>query len=770
MGVDKQVPEASDFEADPSNSKHDVSSLGPDAAAQPPPPSHHHESLDFNEASALSRGSGPLLASTVSAESRLFQPSSLPFKVADLKALVTDESWLAPLQSPKGSPGLFSRRPSTAADDLTVTSFPAMKSRMEITEDEEIEEIAGGHNAPFNNRLDQQHSSTLSPARPSSSATEASLLVRSQPRLSFDSPEVLLTNFDQHTCGILSVRDGPYENPWRVAIWPIAHEFPALRHAILSMSAFHASRSRPEMKVPGCEHMGKSIQNLSKGLGLGNMPQDVALATSLALAFAVSWDVHISTGIQHLRGGKELANEALKMVQQKKIADPARVARIKFLCNTWLYMDVIARLTSLDVEERAEIDMRLWSQIDPFGTSDEIDPLMGCATTLFPIIGRAANLVQRVRRSVTNSISIVSDARELKEELMKWQPRAYLNKPADPTCDIEDSIQTAEAYRWATLLYLHQAVPEIPSRTSAQLAQKVLIYLATVPLTSRTTIVHIYPLLAAGCEASHPEDREFVRDRWVAMSQRMQIGNVEKCCEVVRAVWERRDEPMVTTIRSRQESLVPRMGNLTFSSVLSELTGSNPLEADEPCGTLLGNSGHTMPEETVIFHGMPPALGAIESSRTSRKRNFSSSSAFPEPQCQTSPKPRRGSGRFKMRHHPLVDLVETVEDIGFERTVRGREHWVGVMKDWKWEGTCCSCLFWWLFCGNRAQTLMENECSPAWITILRLLTMIRSVGLAQGAGLAYGTHGNGCIVTDTFGPISCSHLIMCCFWLRFLYF
>lgn len=33
--------------------------------------------------------------------------------------------------------------------------------------------------------------------------------------------------------------------------------------------------------------------------------------------------------------------------------------------------------------------------------------------------------------------------------------------------------QTAEAYRYATLLYLHQAVPEIPSMYCAQLADKV---------------------------------------------------------------------------------------------------------------------------------------------------------------------------------------------------------------------------------------------------------------------------------------------------------
>ena len=39
--------------------------------------------------------------------------------------------------------------------------------------------------------------------------------------------------------------------------------------------------------------------------------------------------------------------------------------------------------------------------------------------------------------------------------------------------------------------------------------------------------------------------------------------------------------------------------------------------------------------------------------------------------------------------------IDSTESIDYDRTVRGRLHWVGVMKDWCWEGTnkapinCC---------------------------------------------------------------------------------
>ncbi|KAK1007600.1 hypothetical protein LTR54_006326 [Friedmanniomyces endolithicus] len=180
-----------------------------------------------------------------------------------------------------------------------------------------------------------------------------------------------------------------------------------------------------------------------------------------------------------------------------------------------------------------------------------LDPLMGCANTLFPLIGRVANLVRRVCRSQTNSPAVISQANDLKLALETWDPPAFIERPEDPTTDVQHTLQTAEAYRWATLLHLHQSVPELPGPNSTELAQRVLQYLATVPLASRTVIVQIYPLMVAGCEAATSEDRQWVRDRWQAMSARMRIGVIDKSATVTEEVWRRRDayEAQPTTRR-----------------------------------------------------------------------------------------------------------------------------------------------------------------------------------------------------------------------------
>ncbi|KAJ9255460.1 transcriptional regulator family: Fungal Specific TF [Paecilomyces variotii] len=476
----------------------------------------------------------------------------------------------------------------------------------------------------------------------SAPAVDATLLFR-QPDLGCGSPEMLVVRFDKRTCGILSVKDGASENPWRTAVWPLAKDSPALYHALFALTAFHSSKENPTFRVQGVEHMRKSILYMVQGIS--NMRTDAALATTLALAFAESWDRHTSTGIQHLRGAKALVSQALRgRARTERHADD--LARLRFLYNTWVYMDVIARLTSLDGGGREEIDISPFAM--PSNAVHEIDPLMGCASTLFPLIGRAANLIQRVRTSESNSIAIISQAIELKTLIEQWEPPQFFEPPEDPTSDVQHSYQSAQAYRWATLLYLHQAVPEIPSESCADLAKRVLILLATVPLSSRTTIIHIYPLLAASCEADTQEDREWIMERWSAMQNRLMIGNIDRCLEVVREVWSRRDAYEAEKQR-RQRRFPARAGSYVA-----------------PVDTMKRKSSHGPP-----MGGDPDVSGFYGLTEPWKKRAVNATGDTP--MTLSTPSSRRSS------------VASPLDNIEFEKTVRGRLHWITVMRDWNWE-------------------------------------------------------------------------------------
>lgn len=104
-----------------------------------------------------------------------------------------------------------------------------------------------------------------------------------------------------------------------------------------------------------------------------------------------------------------------------------------------------------------------------------------------------------------------------------------------------DITNMAEAYRYATLLYLHQVVAEIFETSTQQLARSIFARLRAIPSNSRIAIVQTYPLFMAGCEACSIEDREWVKERWTAMMTRTNLTNINNCLEITQEVWRRRD-------------------------------------------------------------------------------------------------------------------------------------------------------------------------------------------------------------------------------------
>lgn len=486
-----------------------------------------------------------------------------------------------------------------------------------------------------------------SPTQSDSSSSSTTSFCESFGNPSFHpfSQEMLLKRFDAETCGILSIKNGPLENPWKMMLWPLARTEPALHDAISAMTAFHASKDDGRLRRIGVQHMTQSVQKLS--LGLNTMRIETALSTTLVLAFCESWDLLISTGIKHLRGARDQILRLMENCSPDAMSQQS-LACIGFLVRTWVYMDVIARLTSLDGDDSETFDI-LGSPICQISMQDHgIDPLMGCASTMFPTIGRVGNLIRKVRqirKKKKNSYKVIEEATILKAQLEKWKAPRIFEEPQDKSTDVEQALWTAEAYRSATLLYLYQAVPEISldsvTDRIAGLATKVLTNLANVPVTSGAAIIHIFPLLAAGCEATDPEHRVFIEDRWRAMMRRMKIGNIDKCLEIVKDVWERRDSHEAQ--RERNKAFVPD-SNIQASDIPTTIIKRSINTGDDPYDR----------DSQIPIEGT--RRGLQTSSDLSRLGHMRRESSFKE------------------------------EELDFDLTVRGRRHWAGVMQDKDWEG------------------------------------------------------------------------------------
>ncbi|CAN6624310.1 hypothetical protein TRVA0_009S03136 [Trichomonascus vanleenenianus] len=407
-----------------------------------------------------------------------------------------------------------------------------------------------------------------------------------------DDHERIFQLYTRFTCGILSIKDGPTENPWRTTLWPLAQDYGSLYHAAAALTKLHHSRQIPELRPQAVEHIKQSLRFLVTGLADKSLPPDIALATALSLALSEGWLRDVSTSVSHLKGASTIVKQ---LVHQHR--GEALPPWLQFLYNCWLYLDICTRFVSDTYDERIHVDeiddpavsvrecsAEAPADKSPFDTSssdgdsspssdsvsrekgssisqgyikkqplhDDVDPLIGCGQKLFPLIAEVASLVQTVRKSDKPSLLLINRAVELKRELENWNPviNYQMTKVEDPAWDLQSCLATAEAYRYAALLYLHQAVPEIPSPASHELAEKVLVLLASIPASSRTAIVHVFPLLIAGCEAKG-EDREWVRGRWKVLCEWMPIGNVEKAFEVVREVWRRKDIRSMEREKSR---------------------------------------------------------------------------------------------------------------------------------------------------------------------------------------------------------------------------
>jgi hypothetical protein len=438
----------------------------------------------------------------------------------------------------------------------------------------------------------------------------------------------------------LSITGETISDPWKRLIWPLAKEHPAVYHGIGALTCFGMSKRQPHLRHEGTRHALQSARLLSENEEKGTIPLEAALAATLCLAMSETWnDENSSTGFNHIRSCGMLLHQ-IRSTQDTTTLSETEAARLDFFAHTWTHLDVLARFTSSELSTLYPANTLHLDPILPSQDPTKLDPLMGYSTTFFPIMRRVADLINAVKaRSVPrNSPALISQAIELRQAIEHWNLPIDLETIDEPSQVMTDAIQTAEAYRWATLMILYQAVPELPNLTSyGELAQRILVYLATIPLNSTTLIVHIFPLMIAGCDAVEEEDRQFVRERWSAMSARMVTGIVDRCLKITEEIWKRREEYLMSR-------------GLAFSANGRQIM-SDSMALSKDIASFIGN---TSPGNSTVGHARD---------RMAMKGNdFPISAAF-----------RKG-----------VDML--TRSGCTEYTVRGRLHWLGVMKDWNWQG------------------------------------------------------------------------------------
>jgi hypothetical protein len=456
-----------------------------------------------------------------------------------------------------------------------------------------------------------------------------------------DTPEAIKHLFDQYIYRRLSIKGNEDTNPWQTVVWPLSQANPALYHALAAMTCFHLSREDPRRRDPALQHFKCSTEALAGFTSDESVPLEAALATRLALGFAEAWDSQLnSSGIVHIHAAQPLVQQAISRHQSSQLT-PTEQNSLGILANTWMYMDVMARfgrastLSSTDEEL-----MSACNQLYAGNADHNMDPLLGCASTLFPFLGRLVDIISHALNASNgnNSLDDISRATELRVTFEHWSPTIQIETSDEDKSCVADSIQTAEAYRWAALLLLRQTVPEVPwAHSQLELAQKTLVYLATIPRDSRSTMLQVFPLMVAGVEIMEEDNRNWIRRRWDHMSKVLNMVVAERCQKLLEEVWGRRDDfEERHGIRLSQRTPGAAPDTNEHHSPLNELSRG------------FSKAGH-------------------ESRANANLKLSSTTTDFPDSMAF-----KRGIDPVTRAGHP-------------EYTVRGQLHFLAVMKDWNWE-------------------------------------------------------------------------------------
>lgn len=450
--------------------------------------------------------------------------------------------------------------------------------------------------------------------------------------------------FEQHTSRSLSISDDPAKSPWITDIWPLSFIYAPLYHALAAMTCFHGPLNS-ELSSLGIRHLECASDTLHASVIDGEKSEALKahIAKTITLAYLKLWDPQSSaTGLSYLAEARTLIKQAAAHHSDTQVL-AEELKPLGMLMHAVLYLDVMSRFGFSNIlhpghESFTEfLNLASLTQPEP---EQHIESLVGFAPTLFSLLSRLADLVAQVRRGSgkRSSLDQISKATDLRAAFERWTPDVDVDRWSDGRALLTNTIQTTEAYRWAALLLVRQAVPEIPwAQSQADVAHMSLSYLATIQSESSTTVAHTFPLLVAGVEAVDQDNKNWIRAKWRYMSETANMAHSARFLEITEEVWQRR------------EDFEQRKGYDSRVQGGSASTQGDTVNQRLPSLNTTDSSGRS-------HHHLNPSQNL-----------HSTSTNFPD------------SLAFKKGIDPLTRSGLT------EYTVRGSLHFLTVMNDWKWE-------------------------------------------------------------------------------------
>ncbi|KAK2807484.1 hypothetical protein FQN51_003311 [Onygenales sp. PD_10] len=433
----------------------------------------------------------------------------------------------------------------------------------------------------------------------------------------------LLSYYEAVICSSSTLLDDAQNNPYRYLILPMAMQSQGLYHATLAISANTLRLTDSNYSVVALEHRQRAlkilIQILNEGTG-SSREIDEALGLVLMLCWfeisdrsSRSWVTHLN-GLWHLLSRCRQSSpsflsthsEQLDRFFHRYFAFHIVLARTAFRIdddiqfNNWegpAYSNSLTTLANQTPSSHCDLSCEsptshqdtnipqaslifskstnLLLTHTPLDTLNQIDPYMGFSNSLLLLINEIAELACQNPQPSTPTEPEIDSLRLLQsrvyllrrdlENLRQTPPPSVDTGEHNSTTDqrfVSELIATAETYRYAALLLLHEIyapvsrpagepasyrpntgrLPNLPAADREKFVREILrLIVEELSGTIGNATMPLWPLFLAGCCAMGDEERITVLKIFGKSESLKRFGNVAPAREVVELVWRQRD-------------------------------------------------------------------------------------------------------------------------------------------------------------------------------------------------------------------------------------
>ncbi|KAG7887795.1 hypothetical protein KL936_003813 [Ogataea polymorpha] len=343
--------------------------------------------------------------------------------------------------------------------------------------------------------------------------------------------QFVLSNFDMSTSNVLCVYVAAHLNPWRREIMPLVDKYPIVFDLLGMIVCSHLGAKNPGIKAMGLEFKVRAYQQLSHGLANNLFPNDICLMSCILLALDEFWDNKSRTDLSHLRSASYFVDRRLR--------SPTHDPRFQFLLSAWQYMRVISRTSLLN----PALGFNFAYQTRLVSDGHTIDHIMGMSQELFTILDLLMDVIELVKNLPEHAYppNLIEKVCGLQYSLINWEPPKTGMELWTPE-EVADHEATAQSYRYATLILLQNAFPQVERYLSPrELSNKVREKLSTLRLSGGASVViHVFPLFIAACEASTREEKDWFRSKMAAVFDAIASNNMKLLSSVMEEVWKRK--------------------------------------------------------------------------------------------------------------------------------------------------------------------------------------------------------------------------------------